>query len=55
MAVTPRPTPSVQRIVDAVVAKLTAEQDLIAKSEGEILISVYRHGPGVDIKLRITA
>ena len=44
----------VQRMAKAVHDKILSKQALIAETEGELTIRVFRKGPGYDIKLRVT-
>ena len=43
-----------QRLADAIRAKLLAKSELLSDAEGEITIRVFRKGEGFDIKLTVT-
>jgi hypothetical protein len=44
----------VEQLADDVRAKLIAKRELIAESEGEIRIRIFRQGEGFEIKLTVT-
>jgi hypothetical protein len=44
----------IQRLADAVRAKILARAELIAHAQGEVTVRVFRRGEGFDIKLTVT-
>lgn len=48
------PDEEVRRLADNVRAKILAKAAVIAVSEGEITIRIFRRGVGFDIKLDLT-
>lgn len=47
-------TEQIRRLAGDVQSKILAKQTLLAQSEGEITIRIFRRGDGFDIKLSIT-
>ncbi len=44
----------IRRLAEDVRSKIVARESLIAESEGEITIRIFRRGAGFDIKLSVT-
>jgi hypothetical protein len=41
----------IERLANDVRAKILAEQEMIARSKGEVTIRIFQRGPGFDIQL----
>ncbi len=47
-------TEQIRRLAEDVRSKIIAKEWLIAESEGEITVRIFRRGTGFDIKLSVT-
>jgi hypothetical protein len=54
MATTRLRTDEIERLIEAVAAKIRAQQALVEVAEGEITIRIFRRGTGFDVKLVLT-
>lgn len=49
-----QPRDPIERLADDVRAKILAKRELLAASEGEVTIRIFRRNEGHDIKLTVT-
>jgi hypothetical protein len=47
-------TDALQRLVEDITAKLVAHSTTIERSQGKIVLHIYRRGAGWDVQLRVT-